>query len=354
MAFCPKPCKARKVPTIQGSNFTAPPHEAYLNENDLRAVYYTGGLLGNLKVYYNRGCWENRLIRETRSDIPDFGSWNDRALSYQCDRGSDWRGFSHENYKGRYAHFVCDNLCHHITDKQIVSCGSGDPVVTESACSRTCGGGTKTVTKRETRPNPAEGLLSSRVPCPVHHNTVACNEQPCPTTTTTTTLAPTTTTTTTTTLAPTTTTTTTPAPTTPSPYVFTVRLKTSTHRFAGVGGNLVKIQFQSHDGLWSDESLVSHKGIQPGEDVAKTFTTAGCPQALRLINRSRDGYVFDRITIEDKGSEPLVVAQAPADGERWSGAGPKRGWGTLLSKTRTDWAGAKESLEFPVIGCSNA
>ena len=124
---------------------------------------------------------------------------------------------------------------------------------------------------------------------------------------------------------------------------FTVTLTTNTFKFAGVGRNKVLIQFQTCDGLWSDEELFNHEDIEAGEVAAKTFTTAGCPKALRLTNSSRDGYVFDKITFKEEGHHTRVLAERGPDLER--------GWGTLLTKKRTDWFGAKESVEFPVIGC---
>ena len=57
-----------------------------------------------------------------------------------------------------------------------------------------------------------------------------------------------------------------------------------------------------------------------------------------MINKSLDGYVFDTVTFEEEGSEPVVVAQRPSN--------PSPGWGALVSNTRTDWLGAQQLLEF--------
>ena len=130
--------------------------------------------------------------------------------------------------------------------------------------------------------------------------------------------------------------------------VYTVTLTTNSYKFAGVGHNSVLMQWLvPHDGSadgWTDEVLFNHSDIAPGEVVAKTFTITGRPQALRLMNRGLDGYVFDKPTVEEEGQEPLVVAQRTPQSPH--------GWGTLLSKKRDDWFGAKESMEFQIIGAT--
>ena len=130
-----------------------------------------------------------------------------------------------------------------------------------------------------------------------------------------------------------------------STKVYTVTLTTNSYKFAGVGHNAVLIQWlapsevEARDGSaeWSDEVLFNHKDIEPGEVVAKTFTITGRPQALRLTNRSMDGYVFDKLSVQEEGEDILVAQRTPQS---------RRGWGTLLSNKRDDWFGARESMEF--------
>ena len=92
----------------------------------------------------------------------------------------------------------------------------------------------------------------------------------------------------------------------------------ATNEFAGrVGsGNKLMAQVQIHGGRWSEEMLLSHENILPGEVVTQSFTTSGCPQGIRLINRNIDCYVFDTVTLEREGREPLVLAQVPEDPPR--------------------------------------
>ena len=302
MAFCPKPCKARKVPTIQGSNLGG------MSNDELSSVSFSSYMRGKLSLYDHSGCSGDALW-STENDISNLWAFNDRVSSYSCEAGADAIGYSDADWKGTKAHFICDNSCHRIEDHHPdVTCGNGGILETGevSACSKDCGGGTQTVYARQKRPGLADALL--RVKCPSADYTRSCNTQACPTTT-------------------------------PAPTTFEVELTTNSFKYAGVGQNAVQIQFQADDGVWSDKTLFNHKDIGPGEVVKKTFTTAGWPQALRLTNSSLDGYLYDKIRIKREG-QWFVVAERTLE--------TPHGWGILLSTKRNDWYGAKESVEFKI------